>query len=143
MPGHFLQHGAGLIIEDQHLASSGRVARVHLAQVLDHHVVGGLVDEGDHRRLTVDKVVAVFALGQGCLGHLPHEVPGQHLGQGVTQLLHKGLVDVAHFSGAHVGHGVGMSRQLTLRQVFGDHLAEGGRVKADVPPAQAVVGVGE
>ena len=43
----------------------------------------------------------------------------------------------------HVGHGVGMSRQLTLRQVFGDHLAQRGRVKADLTSAQTVVGIGE
>ena len=45
--------------------------RTLLSQHLDHHVVRGFIDEGDHHLLSVDRIDSVFILFGSRLGYLP------------------------------------------------------------------------
>lgn len=133
-PGlHMLGDGGqqllGGVVEELDVSAAGGVARSQLLEHLDHHVVGGLVDEGDHHLLTVEKVIALGVLFRGRFRYLPDKVPGEGLRQGVAQLLHVGLVDVAGLGGAHVRHGVVGPVQIALVQKLGDNLLLGGAVK--------------
>ena len=96
----------GGVIEDLNIPGGGGVGGVQLAKLLDHHVVRGLIDKGDHHILTVQPVGAVGVFRRGSLADLPDKVPGQNFRHLVAQSLHKVLVDVAGFRGAHVGNGV-------------------------------------
>ena len=133
----------GGVVEELNVSAAGGVARVQLPEHLDHHVVGGLVDEGDHHLLAVDQVIALGVLFGGGLRYLPDKVPGEGFRKGVAQLLHVGLVDVASLGGAHVRHSVIGPVQVALLQKLGDDLLLGGAVKFQCRAPQAVVRVGK
>ena len=52
----------GFVAKQQYVAVDGGIACALLAQHLDHHVVGGLIDEGDEHLLAVDEVIAIGVL---------------------------------------------------------------------------------
>ena len=106
----------GRIVKEQDLALLRGIAAALLAQILDHTVVCGFVDEGDHHLLPVDLVGTVLILGCGRLGYLPDILPGQHLRHTVAQLFHISLVDVAALRRPHKGHGIGIATDLTFLQ---------------------------
>ena len=131
------------IVEQLHLAAARGVACVPLLQHLDHHVVRGLVDEGNQHLLTVQQIISGVVLRHGGLGNLPDKVPGQNVGEGVPQLFHIGLVDVAGFRGAHVGDGVIMAVDSAFRQKLGDNFRLRGGVKAHLAATKTVFFIGE
>ena len=132
------------VVEDPHLAAVGGVASALLAQHLDHHVVRGLVDEGQQHLLAVGGVGAVGVLRRGRrLGNLPHKVPRQRLGQGVAQCLYIGLVHIARLGGAHERHGVVAAGKAALLQKLRDYLLHGRPVVLQGAAAQPVPLVGK
>ena len=60
---------------------------------LNHHIVRGLINEGNEHLLPVD-FEHIPLLFHGSLADLPHKIPGQHLRQSEAQLLHIVLIDV-------------------------------------------------
>ena len=142
--GHVVQDVLRGVVEDLHVAAVSGVTGVFLAQQLDHHVVRGLIDEGQQHLLAVDGVgaVGIFRRG-GRLRYLPHEVPGQRFRQLIAQGLHIGPVDVARLGGAHEGHGVVAAGEAVLLQKPGDHLLRRGAVVPQGAAAQTVLLIGE
>ena len=110
------------IVEKTDLSRSGGIVGILLLQHLDHHVVGRLVDEGDQDLLPVQDKIVVCILLHGGLRDLPYKVPGEHVRQLVSQLLHEGFVHIAGFGGAHVRHGIIVSAQHAFIQKFGNDL---------------------
>ena len=133
-----LQRLPGGVVEEQNVALGSGIVRPLLAQKLDHHVVGGLVDEGDHDLLPVHQEVALAVLGHGGLRNFPHKVPGELFGQGKAQLFHKSLVHIAGLGGAHIGDGVVIAVKGTFLQELGDDLGTGGSVELNGTAPQTV-----
>ena len=104
----------GGIVKELDLPRRRGIACALLSQHLDHHVVCGFIDEGDHHLLSVDLIDSVFILFGSRLGYLPDKIPGEGLRQGVAQLFHIGLIDIAGLGGTHEGHGVGAPVYGTL-----------------------------
>ena len=139
-----VQQCLGGVVEDLHLAAVGGVARALLAQHLDHHVVRGLVDEGQQHLLPVDGEGAVGVFGGGRrIGHFPHKVPRQRLRQLIAQRLHIRLIHIARLGGAHERHGVVTAGEAALLQKLGDHLLQRGGVVFQGAAAQPVLHIGE
>ena len=128
----------GRIVEEFHLSAVRGIARVSLLEHLDHHIIGGLVDKGDHDFLSVDSEIAVSALFGRGFRHFPHEVPGQDVGQFIAKLLYKGLVDVTGLGRAHVGKRVGRSADRALRQELRDDFILGRGVEFELAPGETV-----
>ena len=143
MAGDGLQDLPGIVVEDQDLPRVGGVAGAPLPQHLDHHVVRGLVDKGDHGLLAVDGIGPVRVLRRGGLGHLPHEVPGQHVWQLVAQRLHVGPVHIQRLGGAHVGDGIVMAREGAFLQKLRHHFVLRGTLELQLAAPEAVALVGE
>ena len=142
--GDAVQQRLGGVVEDLHLAAVGGVAGALLPQHLDHHVVRGLVDEGQQHLLPVDGEGAVGVFGGGRrIGHLPHKVPRQRLRQLIAQRLHIGLVHIARLGGAHERHGVVTAGKAALRQKLGNHLRLRRPVVPEGAAAQPVLLVGK
>ena len=131
----------GGVVEKLDLPKGRGVARALLIEHLDHHVVRGLIDEGNQHLLAVEKEVSVLILCHGGFGYLPDKVPGQHIGEGIAQRLHHVLVDVAGLRGAHIGNGVVVAAEGALLQKFRHNFSVFGAVKPDFTAAQAVFGV--
>ena len=133
-----LQRLPGGVVEEQNVAFGSGIIRSLLAQKLDHHVVGGFVDEGDHDLLPVHHKISLGILRHGGLGNLPHKVPGELFGKGKAQLFHEGLVHIAGLGGAHIGDGVVIAVKGTFLQELGNDLGTGGGIKPDGIAAQTV-----
>ena len=143
MLGNCCEDFARGVVEQLHLAAARRVARTLLLQHLDHHVVRGFVDEGDQHLLTVEQEIPGAVLRHGGFGDLPHKVPCQDVGEGVAQLFHVGLVDIAGFRGAHVGDGVIVAVDGAFRQKLMDNFRLGGGIEAHLAAPKAVFFIGE
>ena len=144
MGGDVVQQRLRGVVEQQHLAVRRGVAGVLLPQHLDHHIVRGLVEEGEQHLLAVDGEGAVGVFGRGRrLRHLPHEVPRQRLRQLVAQRLHIGLVYITRLCGAHEGYGVVTAGKGAFLQKAGDQLLRRGAVVSQGAAAQPVLLVGE
>ena len=135
------QNALGLVVPQLYGAVVPGVGRIQLLQHLDHHIVRGLVDEGDEHLLTVELIGAVCVFGRGGLADLPDEVPGEAFRQGEAQLFHKIFVHVAGLCGAHIGQGIGGAPNGALRKKLGHDFIPGGGVKCQSAAPQAVVGV--
>ena len=91
------QQRPGCVVEDFNFTVIGRIAGALLPQHLDHHVVSGFIDEGNHHLLPVDEEVSIVILGHGGFRNRPDEIPRQRLGQREAQRFHIGSVDIAGF----------------------------------------------
>lgn len=129
------------IVKKLDLAAVCGISRVFLLQHFDHHVVCGLVNEGNQHVLSVDLVSAVCILLHGFFADFPDKIPGQSFGKGVAKLFHVGFVYVADLCGTHEGQGIVMSGKGALLQKLGDDLIAFYRVKFQFVSAQAVVAV--
>ena len=142
--GNMLGYGAENtlrgVVENADSPGGVGIIRPQLPQHLDHHIVGGFIEEGNHDLLVVEKEDPVFFLRSG-IGHLPHKVPRQGLRQGVAQLFHKGLVNKACRRGAHIGHGVDRAADRALREELRDDLLPGRAVELQLASREAVSGV--
>ena len=105
--GNGFQQLSGLSVPQLHRAVAPGIGGVQLGKALNHHIIRGLVDEGNQYLLAVELVCPVGIFRRSGLTDLPDEVPGQGFRQGEAQLLHKVFVDVAGLRGAHIGQGVG------------------------------------
>ena len=143
MSGDVKEQIAGCVVEDQNLAGRGGIARVLLAEHLDHHVVGGLVEEGNHDLLTVEKIIAVGVLLRGRFGDLPDKVPGQSFRKRIAKLFQKGLVYVAGFGGAHVGNGVVDTADGALAEKLRNDLLLCRGIVRKLRPAETVARIGK
>ena len=139
--GNGFQQLSGLSVPQLHRAVAPGIGGVQLGKALNHHIIRGLVDEGNQYLLAVELVCPVGIFRRSGLTDLPDEVPGQGFRQGEAQLLHKVFVDVAGLCGAHIGQGVGGSVDGTLGKKLGNDLAARGGVKGQSAAAQTVVGV--
>ena len=126
------------IAEHQVIARCVGVTRTQLFEHGYHHVVGGFVYERYHHLLTVDLVGTVLVLFRCGFRDLPHEIPRQHIRQGIAQLFHHILVDVAGFCGAHEGYGSVMPAKLTFLPVFRYQLIECGGSELQLAAAEPV-----
>ena len=143
MLGNGAQSLPGGVVEQQDLALGGGIVRLLLPQQLDHHIVGGFINKGDHYLLAVHQIVSVGILGGGGIGHLPHKVPGKGLGQLISQLFHKGLVHVAGLGGAHIGDGIVVAVKGTFLQELGNDLLPRGAVELHRTAPQTVFRMAE
>ena len=143
MPGDVREQIAGRVVEDQNLAGRGGIARVLLAEHLDHHVVGGLVEEGNHDLLTVEKIIAVGVLLRGRFGDLPYKVPGQGFRKRIAELFQESLIYIAGFGGAHVRNGVVNAADGALAEKLGDDLLLRRGIEEKLRPAEAVARIGK
>ena len=114
MTGDGRKELSGGIVKELDLPRRSGIPCALLSQHLDHHVVCGFIDEGDHHLLPVDLIDPIFVLFGGCLGYLPDKIRGEDLRKSVAQLFHVGLIDIAGFGGTHEGHGVGAPIYRTL-----------------------------
>ena len=119
------------------------ITGVLLLQLGDHHVVRGLIDEGDQGILPVDLESTVLVLGHGGFGYLPNEVPGQCFRQLVAQRFHIGFVYITCLGGSHIGNSIIVAVKDTLLQELGYHFLSGGTVVAELTAAQTVLFVQE
>ena len=100
-----------------------------LLQHLNHHIVGGLVDKGNHDALAVDQVIAVGILCRGCVGHLPDEVPGK----GLRQLVPQGFHGQCIFAVDSTAGATWMGTHAPLLDISAEHLADFETVVMKVP----------
>ena len=143
MPGDTEEQFPGGVVEDLDFACRGGIAGVLLAEHLDHHVVGGLIEKGDHDLLPIKEVVAVRVLLRGRFGHLPDKVPGQNIRERIAQLLQESLVYIAGLGGAHVGNGVMHAADGALAEKLRDDLLLLRRIEKELRAAETVSGIGE
>ena len=116
------------------------IIRPQLMEHLNHHIVRGLINEGNEHLLSVD-FEHIPLLFHGSLTDLPHKIPGQHLRQGEAQLLHIVLIYITGLRGAHEGQGILMSPKAAFRQKFRHNLPLGGGIEIHLFPAQTVTGI--
>ena len=112
----------GCIIEDLDFPICRRITGAHLPEHLDHHVVGGFVDEGNQHLLTVDQVIPRFILCHRRLGNRPDEIPCQRFRQRIAKCLNIGFVDVTGFRRAHERNRVMPAAQHALAKELLDNL---------------------
>ena len=93
----------------QYLVLTGK-----LTEHLNHHIVGGLIYEGNHDVLAIDGICAVVVFLCGRVGYLPYEVPSKHIGQFISQLFDVILIDIAYLGGAHEWQGVMCARNFAF-----------------------------
>ena len=138
---HRLQDLLGRVVEQEHFAVLRRVPGIPFPQHLDHHVVRGLVDEGDHDFLSVDLEVPVAPLFHCRFRHFPDKIPGEDIRELVTELLHERLVDIAGLGRPHVRQRISRAPDRALGEELGDDLLFGGTVEPELAPRQAVPGI--
>ena len=114
-----------------------------MLQHLDHHVVGGLVNKGNHDLLTVEGKGSIRILLHRSLRNLPDEIPGQGFRQGITKLFHIGLIDIAGFRGAHIRQGIIMTVKLTFLQELRNDLILCRTVEEKLRTVQPVFFIGK
>ena len=133
----------GSIVKNFNIAVSGRITGALLLQHLDHHVVGGLVNKGNHDLLTVKCKGSICILLRRSLRNLPDEIPGQGFRQGITKLFHIGLIDIAGFRGAHIRQGIIMTVKLTFLQELRNDLILCRTVEEKLRTVQPVFFIGK
>ena len=138
-----MKQGAGGVVEQLHLSPGVGIPGIQLVEHLNHHVVRGLVDEGNQHLLPVEQVIPLAVLGHGGFTHLPDKVPGQGFRQGKAQGFHVGLIDITSLGGTHVGNGVVVTVEPALLKKLGDNLLLGGTVEENLAASQTVLGVGK
>ena len=108
------QVGSG-VIEELNISRLRGIPRVQLTEHLDHHVVGGFVNEGDQHLLTVEGIGPIVSQCSGrCFADFPDEIPGQGLRKCIAQSLYKVFVNITRLGGPHVGHAVIGAAQLAF-----------------------------
>ena len=90
------------------------ICRPTLTEHLNHHIVGGLIYEGNHDVLAIEGIYAVVVFLCGRVGYLPYEVPSKHIGQFISQLFDVILIDIAYLGGAHERQGVMRARNFAF-----------------------------
>ena len=137
-----LRHGVqklfGCVVEQTDLPGGRGVLRASLLQVLDHHIVGGFVNERNQHILPVHPEGSVRVLFHRRLGNLPDKVPSQHIGQSVAQLFHQVPVHIACLGGSHEGHRPLLPAQLAFGAELFHKLIRAGRVKPHAGSAKTV-----
>ena len=125
-------------IENLYVTSLRGITCPLLLQHLNHHVVRGLVDKGNHDVSAVQLIGAIRILLRGSLRHLPDKIPGQRLRQRVAQRLYVCFIDIAGFCGTHVGHRVISAFDGALFQELRHNLLLCGSVKQKLASTQTV-----
>ena len=122
MSGDLLEERTRRVVKDLDRPVLLRVRRVQLLQHLDHHIVGRLVNERDHRLLPVHGIISVRVLCGRSFGDFPDKVPGKHVRKRIAQLFNVRFVHIAGFCRPHVGKRVNMFAKPALLQEFRNDL---------------------
>ena len=132
------QNFSRCIVKNLYASRCIRIARVLLGEHLDHHIVGGLIDKGDHNRLSVYLIRAVAIFFKRGIRYLPDEIPGKNIGHLVSESLDVGFVNVAGLCGTHIWEGVKSVTNITLVHKLVYHLVVGRSIKIDLAAAKTV-----
>ena len=128
-----------LVVEQLHVPFFRSIARILLLQHLNHHVIRGFIDDGNHHLLAVKKIGPVCILLRGSLCHLEHIIPGQDLRKLIAKLLHQIAVDIHCLRGAHKRNRIMLFSDSAFLQKLRHHLRQLRTVISDLAPAKAVL----
>ena len=138
MPSDRSQDLFGRIVEDQDLAVCIGVPAPRLPQELDHHVVGGFIDERDHDLLAVYAIQSFRLLFKRGFRNLPHEIPCQCFRQRVSEFFHIIAVHIARLRRTHERQRITALPDAALFQIGLHDLLLRRSVKPKFAPAQAI-----
>ena len=138
-----IQQRFGGIVKEKDFSILGGITAVQLLQHLDHHVIGGFIDERNQYILPVDQEVTVLPLRHCRLRHLPDKIPGQGIRQCIAQRLHIGLIDITSFCGTHKGNGIMNAINGAFFQKFRYNLLLGHPIKTQLAATQAICLIGK
>ena len=94
MNGDLAEKLLGGVVKNENIAIGSGISRILLTEHLDHHVIGGFVNERDQHLLTVDEEITVRVFFHGGRRDFPDKIPGELFGERIPQLFHIGFVHI-------------------------------------------------